>query len=152
MPKEDNADLDRLRAEYADRARRLTNSDIYSPFNPAHLFALQQRQRAVLNTLRRHGYRTLEGKRILELGCGRGGVLHELLGFGASPELLHGTDLLPDRAADAHRLLPHIAITCADGQHLPYRSGSFDLVLQYTVFSSVLDPEVKSNLAKEMLR
>jgi ubiquinone/menaquinone biosynthesis C-methylase UbiE len=145
-------DLDRIRTEYADRARRLAGSNIYSPFNIAHLFAIQNRQRAVLDILRRHGYCTLEGKRILELGCGRGGVLHELLGFGASPELLHGTDLLPDRAASAHRLLPHSAITCADGQHLPYKSESFDLMLQCTVFSSVLDRDVKRNLAKEMLR
>lgn len=146
------SDLDRLRTEYADRARRLANSDIYSPFNTSYLFTLHQRQRAVLDLLRRSGIQQLQNKSILEVGCGRGGVLHEFLGLGASPDLLHGTDLLPDRVADAHSLLPHLPITCADGQHLPYKDSSFDLVLQYTVFSSVLDIEVKRNLAREMLR
>jgi SAM-dependent methyltransferase len=146
------SDLDRLRAEYAARERRLADSELYSPFNSAYLFTIQQRQRAVLGLLKKHELISLDSKRILELGCGRGGVLHEFLGFGASPGLLHGTELLPDRVAQAHDTLPNIPLTCADGQHLPYASKSFDLVLQYTVFSSVLDPLIKKNLAREMVR
>lgn len=68
-------DLARLRAEYADRERRLADSDIYSLFNPAHLFMTQQRQRITLKTLRRMGYYPLDKCRILEVGCGRGDVL-----------------------------------------------------------------------------
>ncbi len=64
----------------------------------------------------------------------------------------HGTDLLGTRIMQAHALLPHLPLTCADGQHLPYRHDTFDLVLQYTVFSSVLDSAIKTNLAFEMLR
>jgi hypothetical protein len=45
-----------------------------------------------------------------------------------------------------------LPLTCSDGQRLPYRSGVFDLVLQYTVFTSVLDDQVRTNLANEMLR
>jgi SAM-dependent methyltransferase len=146
------SDLDRLRREYADREQRLAASDRYSYFNPAYLFAIQQRQRAVLKSLHRQGWSSLKDKRILEVGCGRGGVLREWLSFGATPESLNGTDLLEDRVAEAHHALPHLPIVCADGQNLPYPGGSFDLVLQYTVFSSVLDDSVKTNLAREMLR
>ncbi len=67
------ADLDRLRAEYADRERRLAGSDLYSPFNPSNLFITQQRQRATVALLRRHGFSPLTGQRILEVGCGAGG-------------------------------------------------------------------------------
>ncbi len=145
-------DLDRLRAEYARRAQRLADSDRYSLSNPAHLFMVQQRQRATLRLLRQQGMYPLRGKRILEVGCGSGGVLLEFLGYGAEPHLLHGVDLLPDRLQDARRRLPHLPLVCADAQSLPYPSVSFDLVLQYTVFSSVLDDGVKTSLAREMLR
>ena len=145
-------DLDRLRAEYAERDSCADTRRKYSPFEMANLFALQGRQREVLKALRRNGFESIDTQDILELGCGRGGVLFEYLGYGAAPDRLHGTDLLPARVRDARRLLPDVAITCADGQRLPYKSGSFDLVLQYTVLSSVLDFEVKANLAREMLR
>ena len=146
------SDLDRLREEYADRARRLARDDPYSAFNRAYLFGAQQRQRATLEFLARQGITRLDGLRILELGCGSGRVLHELLGFGADPGRLHGTDLLPDYLAVAHRRLPHLPLTCADGQHLPYPDRAFDLVLQLTVFSSVLDPAIRRNIAAEMRR
>jgi SAM-dependent methyltransferase len=145
-------DLQRLRRHYAGRRHTLAGSDRYSPFNPAHLFAIQQRQRAVLALLRRHGLDTLGRRQILELGCGSGGVLLELLGYGAAPRCLHGTDLLLDRVVEGHTRLPHLPLSCSDGQHLPYAGHSFDLVLQYTVFSSVLDDTIKANLAREMRR
>ena len=145
-------DLHRLRVAYADRERRFAGSDIYSHFNQGNLFTIQQRQRVVLKLLRRQGYYPLSGRAILEVGCGRGGVLLEYLGFGAAPVCLHGCDLLPTRLAEAHTRLPHLPLVCADGQRLPYCGQRFDLILQYTVFSSILDDTVKANLAREMLR
>ncbi len=146
------SDLDRLRAEYADRERRLAGSDIYSPFNLAHLFMTQQRQRVTLKTLRRFGFYPLDQRRVLEVGCGRGGVLLEYLSYGATPARIHGIDLLGDRVAEARARVPSLSLSCADGQHLPYPDEVFDLVLQYTAFSSLLDDGVKANVAREMLR
>ncbi len=145
-------DLDRLRAEYVDRERRLAGSDIYSLFNPAHLFMTQQRQRVTLKTLRRLGFYPLDQRCILEVGCGRGGVLLEYLSYGAAPTRIHGIDLLGDRVAEARARMPSLSLSCAEGQHLPYPAGVFDLVLQYTAFSSLLDDGVKANVAREMLR
>jgi len=143
---------DAIRQEYADRARRLAGTDRYSPFNPAQLFALQQRQRQVLAILRRRGFYPLTGKRVLEVGCGSGGVLGEFLGYGVPPQHLHGADVLADRVAAAHQWLPHLPIICAAGQQLPYAAGSFDLLLQYTMFSSILDAGTRAQVAREMLR
>lgn len=143
-------DLDRLRTEYADRAVRMVGSDIYSLFNPAYLFEYQRRQRHVLRLLRKHNLYPLADKRVLEVGCGRGGVLLEWMSYGTVH--LHGVDLLPDRLDDARTRLPRVPLICADGQRLPYPNRSFDIVLQYTAFSSVLDDAVKANLAREMLR
>lgn len=145
-------DLTRLRTEYANRTCRLADSDIYSPFNPANLFAYQQRQRDTLKLLRRNGFYPLGEHTILELGCGMGGVMLEYLTYDATPSNLHGVDLLPDRVEVASTRLSHLPLACADGQSLPYPSNIFDLVLQYTVFTSVLDDNVKANLAHELLR
>jgi ubiquinone/menaquinone biosynthesis C-methylase UbiE len=146
------ADLDRLRAEYARRRNDVADKALYSSFNPAHLFAIQQRQRATLRLLRQQGITSLRGKRILEVGCGSGGVLLEFLGYGAEADALVGIDLLPDRLSDGKRRLPGLNFACADGQRLPFPAGQFDLVLQYTAFSSVLDAQIKANMAAEMLR
>jgi ubiquinone/menaquinone biosynthesis C-methylase UbiE len=86
------------------------------------------------------------------MGCGGGGVLTEYLGFGASPENLFGIDLLFDRLLHAHHRLPGSGFSNADGQSLPYPSKTFDLVLQYTAISSILDPEIRLNICAELLR
>jgi len=104
---------------------------VISYFNPSYLFAIQQRQRVVLNTLRQAGLVPLAGKRILEIGCGSGGVLLEFLTFGALPEMLLGIDLLYTRLNEAHHKLPLTGIICADGQKLPFPNGHFDIVLQF---------------------
>ncbi|HOU40116.1 MAG TPA: class I SAM-dependent methyltransferase [Promineifilum sp.] len=133
-------------------ARRQGHSERYSLGNPAHLFIMQGRQRAVLRRLRREGLWPLAGHDILEVGCGSGGVLLELLTYGADAGRLHGTDLLGERVAVARRRLPHVAVTCADGRSLPYPDQSFDLVLQFTMFSSILDQGLCYTVANEMRR
>jgi SAM-dependent methyltransferase len=145
-------DIARLRNEYEERKRRFAESDLYSLFNRANLFILQQRQREVLAVLKKNGIPDLSNLRILEMGCGGGGVLTEYLGFGASPENLYGVDLLFDRLLHAHRRLPSSGFANADGQSLPYPSGTFDLVLQYTAISSILDPQIRRNICADMLR
>jgi SAM-dependent methyltransferase len=141
-----------LDAIYRERQRRWGGSDLYSPFNPGHLFMIQGRQRAVLAMLREQGFAPLTGRSVLELGCGAGGVLHEYLGYGVDPERLHGVELLGWRLTEAQARLPHLPLTCADGQLLPYADASFDLVCQYTVFTSVVDAGTKRRLAQEMMR
>jgi SAM-dependent methyltransferase len=145
-------DLARLRNEYEDRKHRYAGRDIYSSFNPAHLFEVHGRQRAVLRALKRQGLSELGDLRILEMGCGGGGVLAEYLAFGAAPCNLYGVDLLGDRLAHARHWLPGCQFANGDGQSLPFRSQSFDLVLQYTALSSVLDPELRHKICSEMLR
>lgn len=142
----------RIRAAYAVREENLAGSDRYSLVNEAYLFTIQQRQRAVLRALQREGAWPLDDKRILEIGCGNGGVLSEFLGYGATPAGLHGAELLEDRLRVARSRLPHLPLTCADGGFLPYPPGMFDIVLQFTVFSSILDRRVCYTVSQEMVR
>ncbi|MCK7500505.1 MAG: class I SAM-dependent methyltransferase [Comamonadaceae bacterium] len=145
-------DLSRLRTEYADRERRLAGSDVYSLFNPANLFAIQGRQRAVLAALKSHHFTDLADLHILEMGCGNGGVLTEFITFGASPANLFGVDLLFDRLLHAGHILRRSHFANADGSHLPFPDHSFDVVLQFTALSSILDPHLRRDICADMLR
>jgi ubiquinone/menaquinone biosynthesis C-methylase UbiE len=145
-------DLERLKGEYAERQRRFAGRDLYSWSNPAYRFMKERLQKDVLKVLPRHHQAHLESLHMLEVGCGNGNVLMDFHRLGVSSENLFGVDLLPMRLQDAHESNPLFPLTCADGQRLPYPAGAFDIVMQFTAFSSVLDLEIKNNMAFEMRR
>jgi SAM-dependent methyltransferase len=114
---------------------------------------MQGIERRVLNALSGSGVSSLWGRRVLEVGCGAGHWLRELVQWGANPHDVVGLDLLPSRLRDARRLCADgIRLYCGDGAALALPSGWFDLVLQVTVFTSILDPDVRRRMASEMLR
>jgi SAM-dependent methyltransferase len=139
----------RIRAAYARRQGDLR----YSWFNAGHLFMMQGRERRVLALLKRHRFEPLHLKKILEIGCGTGYWLREFVKWGARPENITGIDLLPDRVAEAKRLTPAaVKVQCGSAAALSFPDSTFDLVLQSTVFTSVLDPGLRQRMASEMLR
>jgi ubiquinone/menaquinone biosynthesis C-methylase UbiE len=144
-------DLDRMKAEYERRKTVNPMDDRYALSNASYEFAIRQRWDNILALMRtRSGY--LEGNsQLLEIGCGSGGVLHE---FGqALPGVKSfGIDLLFDRLLVARESIPDAGVCNADGQNLPFPPASFDLVLQFTAFSSILDPVIKQRMASDMLR
>lgn len=145
-------DILRLRREYEDRKRRFAGNDAYSWFNPSNLFSIQQRQRRLLSLLKRHNFVDLSSLRILEMGCGGGGVLTEFLNLGALPQNLFGIDLLVDRLCHARERLPVSYFSNADGQNLPFPAHSFDLVMQFTALSSILDSNIRRQICHDMVR
>ncbi len=143
------AEVERLKAAYGRRRE----GDRYSPFNPGQLFLLQQRERGVLTLLRSQGLSRLQSITILEIGCGDGVWLGDFIKWGANPGNLTGLDLLPESLAAARaNLSARVGLIQADGACLPFPPAAFDLVLQSTVFTSILDPLMKQSLAREMLR
>jgi len=107
----------------------------------------------VLDLLRDLGLSRLEGRKILEVGCGTGLWLGEFIKWGAGPENLTGIDLLAERLVAARLTLPpRVGLLQANAASLPFPAGAFDLVLQSTVFTSILDAVMKQAVAKEMLR
>ena len=73
--------------------------------------------------------------------------------WGARPENFAGIDLLPERVEKAGILCPSgVTIKVGSAAKLNFPDGSFDLVLQSTVLTSVVDPSLKRQIASEMLR
>lgn len=144
-----NSEEARIKSVYAQRQ----GSDRYSWFNPGYLFRIQALERQLLASLRMHNYGNLGDKKVLEIGCGTGQWLREFIKWGVSPENLTGIDVLDDRVSQAKRLCPReVQIHCGNAARLPFENAQFDLVVQITVFSSILDLAVKEMLAREMLR
>lgn len=144
-------EADRIKNVYETRKERVP-ADLYSFFNPANLFIVQGRDRAMLEAFTKNGIRQLENKKILDIGCGRGNELRNLVRYGAAPENLYGFDLLPDRIEAARALSPNIDFRCGNAVALPYEHESFDLVMQMTVFTSILEGNMKQQVAAEMIR
>jgi SAM-dependent methyltransferase len=91
--------------------------------------------------------------KVLEIGCGGGRNLLELILLGFKPANLVGIELLADRVRQARASLPDLVrILEGDACSMGFADGSFDVVLQSTVFTSILDDSFQQRLANEMWR
>lgn len=143
----------RIRNAYRDMNQQLQREQHFFSFrDSAHVYRLQNRYRDALYLLLKVGVRDISGLRILDVGCGDGRMLREFLQWGAQPENLAGIDLRQEPVDQALRLSPNFDIRCASAIEIPWPDNSFDFVCQHTVFSSILDWEMKHKIAAEMLR
>jgi ubiquinone/menaquinone biosynthesis C-methylase UbiE len=140
-------EIGRIRAEYADRAQTIP-ADRYSWTRPEIQFWRESTSRALKRLLPF----PLAGKHVADIGCGTGQWLEEFTLWGATPANLHGIDLLEDRASESRRRLRQSDIHCGDASKLPWPDGQMDLISQFTVFSSILDREMRESIAREMCR
>jgi len=138
----------RIRATFAQRR----NDDRYAWSTPAYVFMMQGIERQLLALLSRNGMSCLSGKRILEIGCGTGHWLREFVKWGAHPQDVVGMDLLADRVSEASALCAQgVQLFCGSAAALPLPAASFDLVAQFTVFTSILEPGLKRRVALEIV-
>jgi SAM-dependent methyltransferase len=146
----DAAETRRIRDVYAARDRR--------PVRSAGI----QRAYALLNDERREVtvglIRDLTGElgdrfpSILDVGCGGGLDLADLLGRGWPAGRLAGVDLVAERIAIAREQCPGVRLELGDGAHLPFADGSFAIATAVTVFSSILDAGRRRALFEDMTR
>jgi ubiquinone/menaquinone biosynthesis C-methylase UbiE len=88
---------------------------------------------------------------ILDVGCGSGQFLRQLIDWGANPAHLTGTEFQPERLAAARRgTRPGVRWHLGGLDALP--DGSVDLATAQTVFSSILDDGARRALAADMWR
>jgi SAM-dependent methyltransferase len=140
-----------LVAERYERRKNLREDLLYSPLNPSVYMALQEKERATIRWINRCGIAPVDEKRVLEVGCGSGGNLLRLLRLGFRPENMYANELLDYRVAEARRFLPgSVSIYPGDASELELPEGSFDVVHQSTVFTSILDPAFQHKLADKM--
>ena len=82
------------------------------------------------------------GARVLEVGCGEGGNLHNVLTRESSrPRLVAGVDLFPRKLVFAAAQVPGASFACADALSLPFADGTFDVVLCRDLLHHLQDRE-----------
>lgn len=132
-------------------ARRSVDPWRYDALNPSVYMAVQERERALIRLIGAARLAPLSERTALEVGCGAGDNLLQLVKLGFRPEHLCGNELLPDRFEVARNRLPAaVRLFQGDANRLELPAGSFDVVLQSTVFSSILDPDFQVRLAARM--
>ncbi len=147
-----NLELVRLEAEYERRASHNLYTERYSYFNDATLLHVHSLERNLLTLLKRHEFTPLSEKRILDVGCGSGSHLRRFLDYGALPSNLSGIDLIVPRIEQARSLHSGIDWRIGSAHSLPYADATFDLVMNFVVFSSILDESLCQRIVDEMWR
>ncbi len=146
------AETDRIRERYA-RRERSADERRYDPLHDDFVLMKQERERALVRCLRTARLESLETKRVLDVGCGGGMMLASLIALGFSPQRLVGIELLEEPARIAREHLPAaVRIIQGDATEIDEPDGTFDIVMQWTVFSSILDDAFAERLASRMWR
>ena len=141
--------LEKIRAAYE---RRRGTEFLYDPLLPANLRMNMERARVQATLLREWlGPNPLSEMNILEIGCGKGGNILNLIALGARPDRIVVNELLESHLDVARSCLPSaVRFHLGDGSRLPNSYGGFDLILQFLVFSSILDDSLLASLASRM--
>jgi SAM-dependent methyltransferase len=111
--------------------------------HPSYVWRFGQDRR--LNMVRHHV--PLEGRCILDVGCGIGTYVRQFREFSDD---VHGVDVDEDRVAKASETLPNIRV--APAEDLPFESNSVDVVFLHEVIEHVDDDQEAIAEATRVLR
>lgn len=141
----------RIEREYRRRETEV-DADLYAPWQPAESFILAERKSSAAFLLHQAGKFPCAGVSCLEIGYGKLGWLADLISWGLRETDLHGIELDEKRARQAKNALPNADLRIGDATLLPWKNVSFEIVVASTVFSSILDSEVRKLIAVEINR
>lgn len=144
-------EAERILTENRRRDQELDRS-IYAAWQPAELFMLQGRERVAARLLKSQDVFPVRGDRCLEIGFGTRGWLPTLLGWGLDSSDLYGMELDQGRAEVAIQAIPGGHLEIGDARDLPWERDFFQLVVASTVLSSILDPNARQAVAREVMR
>jgi len=133
---------------------RPDNYDTYCwhPRNVYNLIYSDILQYSFLKLINRNKIQINEKSKILDIGCGCGAKLSYFMQTCATPDNLYGVDLSIERIEIAKELYPNINFFTQDAQELAFENEYFNLTTEFNVIMSILDEDIRNNLAKQMER
>lgn len=143
------AEVETIRERYARRAE--LPPDRYSIFTPDVLQRAHSAERSLIKLLKDHGRSSPAALSVLEVGCGEGVNLLNLIRLGFNPALMTGIDLRGEAIPVARRNLPAaVKLMVGEVSSADFGAETFDIVSQSTVFSSILDRATRSAVAERI--
>jgi len=82
----------------------------------------------------------LEGRSVLDAGCGEAFVLDMALGACPSLQMAAGVDMDGEALGRGHGLFPHVSVLQGDILALPFPAGAFDIVICTEVLEHFENP------------
>jgi ubiquinone/menaquinone biosynthesis C-methylase UbiE len=146
----DNSEFERIKHVYEKRYS--ADKKKYSLFTPGEHFMDVSFERDLIKALKQEKIFSLAESKIFEIGCGDGRRLRNLQRLDSVPANQYGIELLDFYVKDANILSSNCKIQQGNAIDLPYENQMFDIVYQRTVFTSVLNIDIKKKIALEMLR
>jgi len=114
-----------------------------------HQQAMHEEQVAAIQALN-----IIQGKSVLDIGCGIGRLSNELLKLGATS--LHGLDISPEMLSIAQEQCEDFTNTtwepCDLTKGIPHEDGAFDVVFEWSVLLHILDDTNFESILGEMAR
>lgn len=140
-------EADRITNAYKGYSNDPTVTQKWARDNAGNRAIIAERGRVLAGIIRTHRRKPLSEAALLEIGCGEGRFLEELISLGAEPRKITGIDLLMDRIAEARSRFPAARFLCMNADELESMDRLFDIVVFSTVFSSILDPGMRETVA-----
>jgi ubiquinone/menaquinone biosynthesis C-methylase UbiE len=138
----------RIRLHYAERERTHKSRK----GNPGRQRELRDRNNSLERIVAQRLPYPLSQCRVLDVGCGQGGLLGWFHERGVKAENLYGVDLLPNRIRIARETFPTFTFFEGNAEQLTFPDNWFDLVSVFTVFSSILDVAMAKSVARDIER
>lgn len=149
----DSDELSKIEERYKRRSETGVDKWLYrglDPHNALWRAELAIREAQILNRWLGPS-RKLSECAILEIGCGAGQNLLDMIRLGANPSLLLANELRSAELEKARSKLPStVKFFPGDLLKMEIAPSSVDLVLQFTVLSSILDPDFRKKVAERM--
>jgi SAM-dependent methyltransferase len=89
---------------------------------------------------------------VLDIGCGDGNVAVTLDAAGLRPDVYLGIDLIDTRIGIARSRAPWATFRVASASSIPLPDASVDMIVAFTVLSSVRDDSLRRAIAREVDR
>ena len=138
-------EISEIKKRYSKRKKN------YNPLTPYIYMIQQEKERALIRWVHKESLEPVDNKKLLEVGCGSGQNLIQLIRLGFNPKFIVGNELMQERVISARVLLPSgVKIIEGNALDLDFGEGYFNIIFQSMVFSSILDDNFQFQLAKKM--
>lgn len=150
--------VDKMLEDYTKESLKETKSvtlERYAMFHDYPRYVIHSRENAVVKLLllSLFNFDHVSYKSVLDIGCGDGFTLRELLRLGIRPSNCYGIDASEDRIKDAKEYsAPSMQFVVGDAKKLPYKDKTFDIVTLFTLLSSVISKEERKQIISEAKR